>query len=200
MIIFRYQTTGEFIQTTADARRQLPLNYLPYHLEAAADELGEDYQLGFLQGDVFFPFPEGAALPEHNRLEVHLEEGTPTVADGVAQRSLIVRANSNSEMQAVSALLSNWDAFQAAMVSAPLMKQMVAAAFPTEPIACIGLSNGIAQARQAGNTSLLEAALSAIIAAAEPNPQDLAAFVASLAGFNLPPFMTAALARLLAGA
>jgi hypothetical protein len=43
----------------------------------------------------------------------------------------------------------------------------------------------------------LEESLAAIIAAAEPDPADLAAFVAALAVFNLPSFMTAAFGRLL---
>jgi hypothetical protein len=83
------------------------------------------------------------------------------------------------------------------MLSAPLMNGMIAAAFPTEPVACIGLTDAIAQARQTGNTALFEAAMAAIIAAAEPDPAELAAFVASLAVFSLPQFMTAAFSRLL---
>lgn len=196
MLIFKHTTSDETYTPGADVLPSGALDFMPYRLEAAAALLGEDWELGFLQGSQFHPVLGGAALAEHDRSLLHYEEGEPYLDGGVAHRSLVLRANSLVEVQAV-ADAAPWDAFKTAMLSAPLMNSMILAAFATEPVACVGLTDAIAQARQTGDTSLLEEAMGAIIAAAEPDPADLAAFVAGLAAFNLPSFMGAAFARLL---
>lgn len=197
MLIFKHTTSDETCTPAAGAVSPGALDFMPYRLEAAAAMLGEDYELGFFQGSQFHPIPGGSVLPEHDRSLFHYEEGEPYLDGDVAQRSLVLRANSLAEVQAAAAA-APWDAFKTAMLSAPLMNSMILAAFATEPVACVGLTDAIAQARQTGDTSLLEEAMGAIIAAAQPDPADLAAFVAGLAAFNLPSFMGAAFARLLA--
>jgi len=198
MLIFKHITDDVTVEPPFSGLSPLPIDYMPYRLEAMAAQLGEDYELGFYQGEQFYAIPNGATLPEHDRSVVHYEEGEPYVADGAAHRSLVLRANSVAEVQAFTAT-APWEAFKAAMLNAPLFKGMILAAFPTEPVACIGITDAIAQARQTGSTALFEEAMAAIIAASEPDPADLAALVSSLSQFSLPQFMTAAFQRLLEG-
>ena len=197
MLIFKRTTDDELFEPSRGGPAPGPLDFMPYRLEAEAAQLGEDYELGFFQGEQFYAVPGGATLPEHDRSLLHYEEGEPYLDGDVAHRSLVLRANSLAEVQAAAAA-APWDAFKAAMLSAPLMNAMILAAFASEPVACVGLTDAIAQARQSGDTSLFEEAMGAIIVAADPDPVELAAFVAGLAAFNLPSFMGAAFARLLA--
>jgi hypothetical protein len=201
MTMFRNTITGQIARldaisrsVTADELRVAcysspELDYIPYHLESAAVALGEGWQLGMAASNTFYPYAAGAALPAHDRVSVHYEENAPVLVEGVATRSLVLRANSTAEVAAAHArqqASADWDGFEVAVLTAPLMHSMILSAFPKASAACIGLGAAIARARDTGNTAALLASLTSIAAASSVEQQDLANFVAALSGYNLP--------------
>jgi hypothetical protein len=189
------------ILRNGETNERLPVrgDRIEYQAEHAAALLGEAFTMGQLIGTQFVPYDD-PALPPHDRGASYVEELPWEAGQGVLLRQFRVLSLSPQEAAAADAdarAACDWDGLIAAMTSDATVKAMRSAAFAVEPAQASALPISIQSYRDTGRCTSVSESLAAVLTAALAveviEVGDFLAFVDSIAQFNPPPRLVAAI-------